>query len=258
MNIDPPLDWCDPPKCAAFLKSLNITFAVLPIFFLEIFAGCAHLTEIAKSFGLAVGPLVDIDPAIGGGISYDLLLPYYRRLVWALIVVGCPHWVHAGFPCTFWSPMAHFTRKYNPNLHEDTRSEQLVFIIFARQIGRWQVLRGKHFSFENPPRCRSWSLDVVVDMMNAYDMKIVDFHCCMYGAVDPGNGLHYKKAMRIAMTLPLDGLRVWCSGCHEHQRVEGVVCSGKRKGTRRSKVSGEYPIALCQRWVGIVKADIVA
>ena len=136
--------------------------------------------------------------------------------------------------------MAHLTRKHDPASDENTRIEQLVVIIFARQIGKWQHCQGRQFSFENPPLCRSWCLDVVVDMINAYSMHIVDFDCCMYGAVDPGNGLSYKKAMRIAMTMPLDGLSIRCNNCHTHQRVEGAVASGAGRGTMRSKVSGEY------------------
>ena len=108
LNVDPPPDWCDRAKCEALLSSLSIAFATLPLFLLEIFAGCARLTEVANSLGLAVGPAVDIDPAIGGGMSYNLLLPEYRKIVWALIVVGLPRWVHVGFPCTFWTQMAHF------------------------------------------------------------------------------------------------------------------------------------------------------
>ena len=258
LNLDPPPDWCDRAKCKALLKSSSVAFAILPWFLLEIFAGCAQLTEVAKSFGLAVGPPVDIDPAIGGGMSYNLLVPECRKLVWALIVLGCPRWVHVGFPCTFWSLMAHFTRRHDPDMDESTRLQNLVFIIFARQVGRWQHQHGRHFSFENPPRCRSWSLDVVVEMVNAYSMKVVDFDCCMYGAVDPGNGLFYKKAMRIAMTLPLDQLAVRCDKCHAHQTVQGAVDSGPRRGTRRSKVSGEYTTMLCKRWIAIVQADIVA
>ena len=258
LHEDPPPEWVDRAKCKALLNSLSIAFATLPWFLLEIFAGCARLTEVAKSLGLAVGPPVDIDPAIGGGMSYNLLSRECRKVVWALIVIGVPAWVHVGFPCTFWSQMAHFTRRDCPEVDENTRLENLVFIMFARQVGWWQHRHGKHFSFENPPRCRSWCFDVVGDMINMFSMDTVDFHCCMYGAVDPGNGLPYKKAMRIAMTLPLHELSVCCDKSHAHQTVEGVVGSGSRKGTARSKVSGEYTTMLCKRWVAIVQADIVA
>ena len=152
LNLDPPPDWCDKVQCQLLLVSLGIALDCVPLFLLEVFAGCAHLTLVAKSLGLAVGPPVDIEPAISGIMSFNLLFPEFRKIVWALIVVGIPHWVHVGFPCTFWSQMAHFTRRHDPDLDENTRLQELVFIIFARQIGKWQHSHGKHFSFENPPR----------------------------------------------------------------------------------------------------------
>ena len=45
LNVDPPPDWCDRAKCKALLSSLSIAFATLPLFILEIFAGCARLTS---------------------------------------------------------------------------------------------------------------------------------------------------------------------------------------------------------------------
>ncbi len=258
--IDPPDEWRDLGKCKSLLREFNMAPGVgsAAFFLLEIFAGCAHLSEAARSLGLPVGPPVDIKPAIGGDIAYDLLQAYYRKLVWALIVVGAPLWIHVGFPCTFWSMMAHLTRKDDAQANEAKRLEQLVFIFFARQIGEWQVSRGRHISIENPPRCRSWALDVVQDMVTRWNLSSVDFDSCMYGAVDPGNGLYFKKAMRIAMSLPLDGLHVRCNKSHEHQTVHSVVDSGPRKGTPRTQVSGEYPKELCRRWVTLVQAAIGA
>ena len=49
LNVDPPPDWCDRAKCEVLLSSLSIACATLPLFLLEIFAGCARLTEVAKS-----------------------------------------------------------------------------------------------------------------------------------------------------------------------------------------------------------------
>ena len=146
------------------------------------------LIQRCSRYGLGVCPSVDVLPAIGG-VAWDLLQPKFRQLVWGLLIASVPLWVHVGYPCTFWSAMAHFTRRRDPVADESTRLQQLVFIIFARQVGEWRVSRWRHFSFENPPRCRSWKLDVVRDMISRFNMFLVDFDCCMYGAVDPGNGL---------------------------------------------------------------------
>ena len=154
--------------------------------------------------------------------------------------------------------MAHFTRNRTLQEDEETRLEQLVFIVFASQVARYQVSHGRHVSVENPPLCKSWDLDVVETMLSQCRLATVDFDCCMYGAADPGNGLPYKKAMRIACSVDLSGLCVRCNKMHQHQVIEGSVASGPRKGKRRSEISGEYTFQLCHKWVALMRAAIGA
>ena len=185
-------------------------------------------------------------------------MPEGRRVVWAMLVIFRPMWVHLGFPCTFWSPMAHLTRNQDVSINEETRLQELVFIAFSRQVVKWQASRWQHVSIENPPRCFSWALDITQDMVDVGRLAFVDFHGCAWGMVDPGSGLPYKKPMRIACTVDLSMLRRRCNKQHEHQRAEGCVASGERKGTRRSQVSGEYPLELCHAWVACMRAAVGA
>lgn len=104
-------------------------------------------------------------------------------------------------------------------------------------------------SIENPPRCYSWKLDVVRDMICSCNLKCVDMHLCMWGARDPGNHLAYKKGLRLASDIDLSPLIRLCDGTHTHQVVEGCVCSGEYRGKRRSTISGQYPMELCRAWV---------
>ena len=106
----------------------------------------------------------------------------------------------------------------------------------------WQHLAGRHMSVENPPRCWSWKLDMVKDLISTCRMTCVDLDLCMWGAKDPGNLLPYKKPMRLASNIDLTPLVNKCDRSHVHQRVEGCVCSGREKGMKRSTVSGRYPI----------------
>ena len=78
----------------------------------------------------------------------------------------------------------------------------------------------------------------------------------MWGARDPGNGLANKKPMCLASDIDLTVLIRKCNGEHVHQKVEGCVCSGPRKGKRRSKISGEYPMELCKAWVEAMHSNI--
>ena len=254
--IEPPASWYDVAACRDTLSSMNITVPIERTFLLEIFAGCSRLTQVARDQGLTTGPPIDLEPAIGGGFPCNLLLPETRRVVWAIIVIFAPSWVHLGYPCTFWSAMAHFTRSRPSTEDECTRLEQLVFIVFATQVVKYQVSNLRHASVENPPACRSWSLELVEDMLHECCLSTVDFDCCMYGSVDPGNLMAYKKPMRLACSIDLRALHIRCSKMHQHQIVHGTVQSGPRKGTRRSRVSGEYTFDLCRRWVSIMRVAI--
>ncbi len=162
--------------------------------------------------------------------------------------------MHLGPPCTFWSPMAHFTRRQTADQNEEKRLQELTHLVFAQQILTWQIRHGRHASFENPPRCRSWDFDIVRNMLALGSMSIVEFHLCCFGAVDPGNGLPYKKAMRIATSCDLAPLQRKCDGGHQHQTIEGSVQCGQLKGVRRTTISGEYTFQLCNAWVLLMRA----
>ena len=187
---------------------------------------------------------------------FDLRTPAGRQLVWALIVVLKPMWIHCGFPCTFWSTLAHCTRTRDEVINERTRLEELVYIFFSKQVAVWQKNVGRHVSIENPPRCMSWKLDVVLGIISSCQLRCVNLDLCMWGARDPGNGLSYKKSMRLASDIDLTALIRKCNGQHVHQIVEGSVCSGPEKGRRRSKISGEYPMELCRAWVKAMHSSI--
>ena len=187
------------------------------------------------------------------GVSWTYSLLRGRKVLWALLAVATPFWVHVGFPCTFWRQLAHMARNRTDMQNEETRLQELVFIIIARQIACYQASRWQHASIENPPRCRSWHLDIVQDIIHTCCMHCVGIGVCCWGAVDPGNGLPYKKAIRLASTVDLSELGRRCPGNHVHPHVEGHVCSGPRKGERRSRISGEYPMPLCHAWVACME-----
>ena len=254
-----PTSWLDEANARQLIAACGIvSTVVMQWFLLEIFAGCGHLSQASREAGLATGPSIDKLPADGRNFVTDLLTPEGRRIVWAMLVIFRPMWIHLGFPCTFWSRMAHMTRNQDIHSNEQTRLQELVFIAFSRQVVKWQASRRQHVSIENPPQCRSWALDITQDMVDAGELISVNFDGCAWGMVDPGNGLAYKKAMRIASTVDLSVLQRRCKRQHEHQIVEDRVASGARKGARRSQVSGEYPMDLCHAWVACMRAAVGA
>ena len=164
--IDVPQEWLDVDTARSLLVSLGILVwsvngtlkpldCLAQLFLLEVFAGCWHLTRACIESGYRAGPSIDILPAFGGGHKFDILTSAGRRVVWAILVCLRPMWVHSGYPCTFWSSLAHCTRNRDEILNEQVRKRELVYIFFTRQIANWQVRQGRHVSIENPPRCCS-------------------------------------------------------------------------------------------------------
>ena len=202
---------------------------------------------------MATGPSIDKNPANGKNFAADLLTPEGRRQVWAMLVRFRPIWIHLGFPCTFWSPMAHLTRDQDISRNAQTRLRELVFIAFSRQVVKWHASRWQRVSIESRPRCHSWALDITQDMVKAGKLITVTFDGCAWGMVDPGNGRAYKMAMRIASTVDLSAMRRRCNRQHEHQIVTGNVDLGVRKGTSRTQAAGEYPRELCRAWVACMR-----
>ena len=92
-----PSDWLDYSSCVDVLHENGICPAHIDA--LEVYAGCGGWTKACHSCGLKVGPLIDNEYGKG---RWDLLSAKWRRLLWAVMVVCQPTWIHSGFPCTFW------------------------------------------------------------------------------------------------------------------------------------------------------------
>ena len=129
-----------------------------------------------------------------------------RKLVWALVMVLCPRWIHCGFPCTFWVAIAHWTRIRDLDKNEMDRMESLLYITFSRQLVYYQTSRWRHSSIENPQGSVAWDLDIVQDMIHASKMHSVVTDLCAWGAKGPCSGKFYNKTVRFACTLNMESL----------------------------------------------------
>ena len=239
--------------------------------FWEIYSGCANATEAFVSpatGGGVAGPPVDKLPSRWPKLpTFDLLRVDHRRLLWALLVVFAPLWVHMGPPCTFWSTLSRRCNKRTLAQNEQLRLEALVHIVLSIQICQYQQRCNRFCSFEQPLRARSWHLDIVQNMLGgsfgavmpasggtgAQPMKRFNFDSWCWGHRDPGNGKLYKKAQSFASNADMSKLCFTCAGGHDHQKVEGTVSGGPRHGRRRSQVAGEYPMDFCLAWAKLIK-----
>lgn len=246
--------WHDQRIAEAALHSLGVSLPARRPLLLEVYSGCGNLTRAAIGAGWGACPPIDCQVAFGTGGPIDLLTADGRRLVWETIAAFKPYWVHLAWPCTFWSRMAHFTRDRSPEEDYASRLQSLAHIMFAKQVAEFQIDCGRHVSFEQPPACLSWKLELVQDLMRyGGDLmprsRITADGCC-YGAVDPGNGLPYKKAFGFWANFDISPVAISCHGRHaEHQRVHQAVKTGPRAGVSRTRVSGEYPEMLCSTLV---------
>ena len=242
-----------------------------------------YLGLLGNIFGFANATEAFVSPATGGGVagapvdkllsrwpkhpSIDVLRVDGRRLVWALLVVFAPLWVHTGPPCTFWSTLSRRCNKRTPSYNEQLRLEALVHIVFSVQLCQYQQSRNRLCSFEQPRRAASWHLDIVQHMLTgssvavmlasggtgAQPMKRFNFVSCCWGHKDLGNRKLYKKARCFASNADLSKFCFACTGGHEHQKIEGFVSGGPRHGQRRSQVAGEHPMDFCMAWAKYIK-----
>ena len=239
--------------------------------FWEVYGGCGHATEafISPATGGGVaGPPVDKIPSRWPELPcFDVCKVECRRLIWSILVICAPSWVHLAPPCTFWSSLSRRWNRRSPSEDEKLRTEALMHLIFSLQICQYQAHLGRYCSFEQPPQAASWHLDIVQDMLRGHRMSIMpatggmplrpmglfNFDSCAWGHTDPGNGLPYKKAQRFASNADMSSLCRKCCRQHVHQIVDGVVQGGPRHGERRSVVAGEYPMDFCMAWARVIK-----
>ncbi len=282
--ISVPLEWLDQGKARALLASHRLRTWTKsgwgpldlhqPVHVLEIYAGSFHFTQACVAQGLIAGPPVDTlldicgggQPAVGGGErahgGFDLLDPHWRQVVWSMMVVLQPVYFHSGFPCTFWTPLSQLVNKRSGAEQEARRLESLAHVQFTVLLSRWQAQHKRHTSIEQPPSCRSWHLDIIVDLLAAIGAEKYGFDTCAWGGRDLGNNLPYRKAQQLASTANLSRLERRCKQpgggyLHaEHQIVQGCVDSGPMKGNRRSVISGAYPMEMCEEWAKIIRTMV--
>lgn len=250
----------------------TVDIGMTSVVFWEIFAGSCNLTKaVVKKCQswpatggeqAAVLPPVEIDEnrlsstPWNGLQTWDVCSPSQRRLTWAYLTLLQPRWVHLAPPCTFWSPLSRRCNRRAEAENERMRVEALAFLVFSLQVCNFQRQRQRFFSLEQPPHCVSWKLDIVQQFTErelATGSNALEFASCAWGHTDPGNGKLFLKRQRFFSNAHLIGLSRRCT-CNPraHQRVEGSVESGGRRGMRRSTIAGEYPVKFCEALVVVM------
>ena len=216
------------------------------------------MSQVAERQRLVAGPSVDVLASSSQDMArlrLDLTDPNdVVFLWWAFYTFGLEH-VHVGPPCAFFSQLGRFTAKRTAEEWYALRNVALHHLRLGIRVMRWQDSQGRTGSLEQPPRCISWELAPMVALLARVGWRTYEWPSCVYGHRDLGNGRPYLKKQRFTLNFDLSLMQDRKCLCPAggHQRVEGVVGSGPRKGARRSIVSGEYLVAMCERLVGILK-----
>ncbi len=226
----------------------------------EVYCGSANWSTAVLEEGLQVGFLCDwrLPPwATGHCTTTDLLSSWGRQVVWAFLVIFQPAWVHAGFPCTWWTDMCHFTRESTDREYRAGRLEALAHVRLSTQVLNWQCGRGAAGSFEQPPRCRSYQLSWIRSLVAACHLAPYTCDSCAWGLRDPESGRPWLKPQRFNANRDLRAIcrRCRCSGGRRRKGVHQVV-QGAIGSRHRTTLSGEYPPALCQELARAVRAEV--
>ena len=167
-----------------------------------------------------------------------------RKLVWALVLVLCPCWIHCGFPSTFWQ------RRYSKkHMNEKDSLESLLYITFSRQLVYYQASRWRHSSIVSPQESVVWDLDIVHDMIRASKMSYVDIDLCAWGAKDQCSGMFYKKTFKFACTFDMSSLMRRCQEDHRHHNM-------KNKSRVWRSAFRQLPLQLCDAWASLASRCI--
>ena len=224
--------------------------------FWEIWSGCGHLTSAFVGLDRVAGPSVDILPNnTVPRLVLNLESEEDENFLWWLLQQYRPRHVHVSPPCTFWTLIGRLTARRTREEWQQLRRKYMHHLMLAVKLMFWQSEHGLTGSFEQPPRCVSWRLRRVRSLLALPGWQRYVWDSCRYGARDPGSGLPYLKTQAFAFNVDLSSMVVRCE-CQpgSHQNIEGNVVGGPRHGERRTRISGEFPAAMCEKLAAIIAA----
>jgi hypothetical protein len=227
--------------------------------FWEIYSGCGRFTAAVLAAGLVAGPPVDIS-CKAGGLAVDVLLKDNQALLQAVLEEARPRWLHLAPPCTFWTPISRWTASKKPEVWARLRACANEMWVFALHLAVLQSRHGRRGSLEQPPRCASWRLRSTQEFYIAQpDWQHFCWPSCAYGMCDPVMGAPWKKMQGFLSNADLGPVASRKCECRvRHAWAQGQIMSGPRRGEKRTAISGEYPVQMCQALASVVRVEVCA
>ena len=206
---------------------------------LEVFAGCARLTKVAKERkGWEALDPVDI---IYGD---DLRNKEVQRRILDLLDKYEPDLVTMSPRCGPWSQF----QRINPNIDKvmEDRKQDIPLWRFCRKLWDEQTKQGRLALTENPWQSEALHLDFMKARPQLFRAKVAQ---CRFGLKDVVSGLLHQKytALDVNNEVMCEALQEGALCNHareEHQPIEGsVMWLGKSQ--RRSALAAQWPKELC-------------
>jgi len=162
------------------------------------------------------------------------------------VVLVCP-------PCTYFSKLldSNYTRM-DKNKLIDNCTVAVKQLNVALWMMNYQLQHNRGFIFEHPVGARSWARPEMVSFMQKDpSIKSATFDFCQFGLISKETKMPMQKRTTLLTNIKtvFDTFNgVLCTGCHEHQRIQG-----SEGGVLRSEWAQRYPTMFCQHIAECVK-----
>ena len=207
---------------------------------LEVFAGCARLTKVAKD-RKGWEALNPVDIIYGD----DLREKQVQRRILDLLEKYEPDLVTMSPRCGPWSQF----QRINPNIDKvmEDRKQDIPLWRFCRRLWDEQTKQGRLALTENPWQSEALHLDFMKERPQLFRAKVAQ---CRFGLKDVVSGLLHQKytALDVNNAVMCEALQCGALCNHareEHQPIEGSVM-WEGKSQRRSALAAQWPEELCR------------
>ena len=182
---------------------------------IEVYAGAAHITEVASKSGLRI--VEPIDQVYGIHMSKS-----GKRDIVELIGARKPYLTIYEIECRLWGPLTNLNYHYRPEVLEELRqAERSAVLSMSRHCEKIHG-EGRMFLIENPAHSRLWQEKCVQRLMSLPGAKDVVCDMCCFNLRGRHGGLMKKPTRWLSdCSEVLEMLDARCPGDHEHEECMG-------------------------------------
>ncbi len=218
-------------------------------FMLELFCGCAVLTQMAQAAGYET--CIPLDKTNGS----DVFQFSHRKRAEEILEKEQPYLLAIAFPCGPWSPWQNLAKDRDAVLQR--RKLWLPVLRWIQQMVTKQRSRGGASLLENPWTSEAWKAKELSDLERYYGgdeherrYEVLRVDLCQLGLRDADSGMPHRKATGVGTDSP--GIQATmksvprCHGEHEHQVLEGSNSKGSR-----TRQAAKWTRGFCRRIRGV-------